>query len=141
MYYEVLTKEIKYTGEEGVRKRATTGAIIYLESRKESKRMLKAKEIKQIPDEEVAIDRDFVLKHGEEPKKKRTISKEESEDGESEDGKRTPEVGDLVEALIDGRKLIGEVITVFKSKKLKIAFSADSKKHRQMKAADVEVIG
>jgi len=143
MYYKVQAESVKYIDSMGRERRSSKNSIIYMEQRVEVKRLLKAKAIVQIADEDVAVDSDLRLVERSELPDREPTDKEEllnpDEDQEPADTSK-PEEGSLVQAEIEDATLIGEVISIYKDKKIKVVFQGDSKKFRKMDADDLTVL-
>lgn len=141
MYYKVTVPEVTYQDQSGTDRRATEGMIIYLERRAEAKRLLKEKKLAPAADSEVDINKDFVLQTESPSRPQQSPKKAEEVTKSSDKAKAVPQNGDLVEAKVDGQTKVGEVVHVYPNNKVKVRFSEDSQKHRQMEMAEVEVIG
>ena len=134
-YYRVLSDRISFVDEWGQRRKAVKNSIIYMELLSEVKRMKNSGDIEQVDDYKVRTDKNLNLIE--------TDGSDIEDDHESSkiEESEAAEKGNIVQAEIDGKKLIGEILFVYADGDLKIAFEEDSEQSRRMKESDVEVLG
>lgn len=154
MYYRVLKKEgVSFTDSSGRERRASLNSIIYMEQRTEVKRLRAAKSIKRVPDEQVEYDKNMMLVEVSEEDADAKAqdgdielnlggnSNSNVDAGEDEGESETLATGSIVQANIEGEIKTGEVLMLYKDKKIKVAFQDDSTNFRKMEAEELEVLG